>query len=156
MKTWIPGEENVVKKKKDNKCELKQQKPSLVRQPTSFSYWPDDMALNCDFLRRSFIVQNPTPTPAVWMHSLISLHLRVCEKYIWLSASCGYNTTVLRGLALREVLKDEAEVSQALFEWGQGEDSGLIGRVQLEDRQQPPAPGRTVGRGLEDGYKGLE
>lgn len=58
--------------------------------------------------------------------------------------------TVLWGLALREVLKDEAEVSQAVFKWGQGQDSGLIGRVQLEDRQQPPAPGRTIGRGLED------
>lgn len=60
-----------------------------------------------------------------------------------------HNTTELCGLALREVLQDEAKVSQAVFERAQGQDSGLIGRVQLEDRQHPPAPGRTVGRGLE-------
>lgn len=54
------------------------------------------------------------------------------------------------GLALREVLKDEAEVSQAVFKWVKGQDSGLIGRIQLEDRQQPPAPGRTIRRGLEE------
>jgi len=83
--------------------------------------------------------------------------LRLCVRDIWLSASCGHNSTVLWllffffffFLALREVLEDKAEVSQAVFEWGQGEDSGLIGRVQLEDGQQPPAPRRTVGRGLQ-------
>lgn len=54
------------------------------------------------------------------------------------------------GLSLWEVLKGDAEVSQAVFKWGQGQDSGLIGRIQLEDRQQPPAPGWTIRRGLEE------
>lgn len=83
--------------------------------------------------------------------SLNSLH---CN--IWLWADCCHDTTVPWGLTLREVLQDQAEVSQAVFEWGQGQDGGLIGGVQLEDWEQPPAPGWTVGGGLEDTYKGSE
>lgn len=52
-------------------------------------------------------------------------------------------------LALRKILEDEAEVSQAVLQRGQRQEGGLIGGVQLEHRQQPPAPGRTVGRGLQ-------
>lgn len=74
----------------------------------------------------------------------------LCVRDIWLLASCGHNTTVLWVLALRKVLKDKAEVSQAVFEGGQRQDSRLIGRVQLEYWQQPPAPRWTVGWGLKE------
>lgn len=69
---------------------------------------------------------------------------------VLVSASCGLSTTVPEGLALREVLKDKAEVSQAIFERIQGQDGGLIGGVQLENRQQPPAPSWTIRRSLKD------
>lgn len=69
---------------------------------------------------------------------------------IFVSVNRGLRTTVLEGLALREVLKDKAEVSQAIFERVQGQDGGLIGGVQLEDRQQPPAPSWTIRQSLKE------
>lgn len=60
------------------------------------------------------------------------------------------------GLSLWKVLEDKADMSQAVLEWGQGQDICLICRVQLKYRQQPPAPGWTIGWGLEEKYKLLK
>lgn len=62
----------------------------------------------------------------------------------------GCSTLCALVLALREVLQHEAEVAQAVFEWSQWQDSGLISGVQLEDWQQPPTPRRAVGQGLQE------
>lgn len=82
--------------------------------------------------------------------SLISLFVHV--RY--LITSCGHNPTVLWVLALREVLKDKAKVSQAVFEGGQGQERSLVSRVELKDGQQPPTPRRTISRGLEEVHYG--
>ena len=58
-------------------------------------------------------------------------------------------------LALGEVLQDDAQVPQAVPEPGEREHRGLVGWVQLEHRQQPPAPGGAV-RGLLEGAQSQE
>lgn len=74
-----------------------------------------------------------------------------------LLVSWGYDTLVLwESLSLRKIFKDKAEMSQAVLEWGQRQDVSLICRVQLKDRQQPPAPSWTIGRGLEDKFKSIQ
>lgn len=62
--------------------------------------WPQAVTLR-------FRVIDPTPNSVVWMHSLV---------FIDSLLNCVHNTTGLWGLALREVLQDKAEVSQAVFE----------------------------------------
>lgn len=79
-----------------------------------------------------------------------SLCLYVRVQHLWILSRLWPQYHRAVGLALREVLEDEADVPQAVFERREGQDSGLVGWVQLEHRQQPPAPGWTVGRGLED------
>lgn len=59
-------------------------------------------------------------------------------------------------LSLRKIFKDKAEMSQAVLEWSQRQDVSLICRVQLKDRQQPPAPSWTIGWGLEDKFKSIQ
>lgn len=50
---------------------------------------------------------------SLWCECIHLSHLSVCNTR--LSASCGHSMAVQWGLALREVLKDEAEVPQAVF-----------------------------------------
>lgn len=58
-------------------------------------------------------------------------------------------------LALEEVLQDEAQVAQPVFEGWQGQDGGLVRRVQLQHRQEPPAPRGPVRRGLQPHFTAI-
>ena len=69
------------------------------------------------------------------------------KKEISIFNLASYSSPTMRRraeLALGEVLECTAQVSKTVFEGGKGQDGGLVGRVKLEHRQNPPAPGRPV------------
>lgn len=50
--------------------------------------------------------------------------------------------------------EDPADGDEAVLEGGHGQDGELGSVLQREDGEQPPAPGRTTGTGLQGGWGG--